>query len=589
MLHGGQAPISGAHIYLMAANTTGYGSASLSLLTKGSGPDASGNYYVVTDSNGNFNVSTDYSCVPGQQVYALAEGGNPGIVGGANNTAAQQMAVLGTCPSAGTFVGTVTYIYIDEVSTIAAAYALAGYAVDSTHVSSPNTAAAKTGIANAFATASNLANLTYGYAYATTPAVSGYPGSLSANGTAPQSEINTLANIISTCVNTASSASAPCASLFGYAQSSSGVTPANVADAAINIAHNPNANVMNLFNLTASTPPFSPSLPSAPLDWTVSIKFTAPNTSAPVRIAIDGSGDIWIPNTNNNTITELSPLGVVLSGTAGYASGTSGPVAVGFDASGHIWCSDRSDSYLAEFSSTGSAITKFTTVNASNYSMAFDSNGYIWIPGTSDVAAYNSSGTKMAAFTSATEDAADATDASGTVWSVSFTGTSVVHYTSTTTSTSYSPGLSEPSSLAIDSSGNLWIANAGNSSVTKFVPSAVVQSKYTGGGINQPYMIAIDGLGTVFTGNNNGTISQLASSGAAVTGSLGYQTPSYASYVKNPNATLDGFPEWGIYGLAVDGSGNLWATDLDGNIYEYVGLANPVVTPLTYTKLGVRP
>jgi streptogramin lyase len=593
MLHGGQSPISGAHIYLMAANTTGYGSPSISLLTNGDGQDSVG-YYRLTNSIGSFNIQAgDYTCTAGQQVYALAEGGNPGIPGTVDNTAAQQMAVLGSCPASGTFIGAVTYIYIDEVSTIAAAYSLAGYAVDSTHVSSSGTAAATTGIANAFSTASNLASLTYGYAYGTTPAIPGYSSSshLSANGTVPVMEINTLANIIASCVNTNSSSSSACTTLFGYAKNPSGVAPTNVADAAINIAHNPTANVANLYPLGGSTPPFSPALSAAPVDWTIYIKFTAPNTSAPVRIAIDGAGDVWIPNTNNNTITELGPNGQVISGTAGYSnSKCSGPVSVGFDSLGDLWVSDRSDDNLCEYLSTGAAKAQFATVNASNYSLTFDSNGYIWVPGSADVAAYNSGGTKEAAFASTAENAADATDGSGTIWAVSYTSASVIHYTSLTTSTSYSPGLTNPTAIAFDSSGNLWISNGGVNGVTKFVPSTGKGTNYTGvAGLAAPYMIAVDGLGNVFTGNENGTISELSPSGGAISGSKGYETPAYTNYLANPAGTVDEFPEWGVYGLAVDGSGNVWATDLDGDIYEYVGLANPVVTPLTYTKLGVRP
>ena len=37
MVHGGQQPIVGAHVYLYAANTTGYGNAAVSLLQSAGG------------------------------------------------------------------------------------------------------------------------------------------------------------------------------------------------------------------------------------------------------------------------------------------------------------------------------------------------------------------------------------------------------------------------------------------------------------------------------------------------------------------------------------------------------------------------
>ena len=46
-------------------------------------------------------LTGDYTCTPGQQVYILATGGNPGLPAGTNNPALALIAVLGTCPSAG--------------------------------------------------------------------------------------------------------------------------------------------------------------------------------------------------------------------------------------------------------------------------------------------------------------------------------------------------------------------------------------------------------------------------------------------------------------------------------------------------------
>jgi hypothetical protein len=86
-VHGGQQPIAGAHVYLFAASATGYGgagiaastsNASVSLLTGGSGTtlDSSGgatngDYFVTTDSSGNFSITGDYTCTAGAQVICM--------------------------------------------------------------------------------------------------------------------------------------------------------------------------------------------------------------------------------------------------------------------------------------------------------------------------------------------------------------------------------------------------------------------------------------------------------------------------------------------------------------------------------------
>jgi hypothetical protein len=85
----------------------------------------------------------------------------------------------------------VPVIWVNEVSTIAAAYAMAGFATDTTHVFSSGNSLARTGIENAFANAANLAGIFSGAALATTPA---------GNGTVPQSTINTLADILGACI-----------------------------------------------------------------------------------------------------------------------------------------------------------------------------------------------------------------------------------------------------------------------------------------------------------------------------------------------------------------------------------------------------
>ena len=82
-VRGRQQPIVGAHVYLFASNTTGYGgagiaasitNASVSLLTSGtgtmldtSGGATNGDYYVTTDASGNWTITGDYTCTAGSR------------------------------------------------------------------------------------------------------------------------------------------------------------------------------------------------------------------------------------------------------------------------------------------------------------------------------------------------------------------------------------------------------------------------------------------------------------------------------------------------------------------------------------------
>src|ERR1035438_3040948 len=137
---------------------------------------------------------------------------------------------------------------MNEVTTVAAAYALAGYATDATDMSGSNTALAATGMANAAATAANLANIGSGGVGGT---VSSVP------------EVYTLADILAACVNSSGPGSTSCSTLFSNATADGtpgGAQPTDTATAAINIAHHPGANVAPLYGLATSTAPFQPIL-----------------------------------------------------------------------------------------------------------------------------------------------------------------------------------------------------------------------------------------------------------------------------------------------------------------------------------------
>jgi len=168
-IHGGQNPIIGAHIYLFAAGAGGYGgngiaasaaNASSSLLSASSTgySDSVGAYVLTTAPYGNFSITGDWSCTAGQQLYLYALGGNTGA--GNINSAAGLLAALGDCST----VNSSTYAFINEVSTIATAYALAGFATDATHISSSGTTLAAQGIKNAFLNVTNLETLNTGVA-----------------------------------------------------------------------------------------------------------------------------------------------------------------------------------------------------------------------------------------------------------------------------------------------------------------------------------------------------------------------------------------------------------------------------------------
>jgi hypothetical protein len=220
-VHGGRQPVSGSVIQLYAAGNTGYGTGAVSLLTSS----------VTSDAAGSFSLTGKYTCPSAaSQLYLVATGGNPGMAPGTNNASLAMMAALGPCSL---FGGQYTldpnsFISINEVTTVASVYALAGF-MDSTTSQIGTSATNSIGLANAFQTVRNLVDLSTGLALATTPA---------GNGNVPQSKIYTLANVITPCVNSNGS-STGCNSLFAATTPSGGAAPTNTLQALLNIAQHP--------------------------------------------------------------------------------------------------------------------------------------------------------------------------------------------------------------------------------------------------------------------------------------------------------------------------------------------------------------
>jgi hypothetical protein len=209
IIHGGPNPVVGAEVILYSTTSSGYGVGSLLQEATQVGASA----HQDTSSTGSFSFAGGFTCPAGQFAYVAAYGGNSGS---GNNPNSVLMAALGPCSN----ISSSTYVWIDELTTVAAGYALSnfinisgnalaatGYTVgvgaSATNnassgcvsnafygrTSCPTTSAA--GLAHAFAMAGNLVNTTTGQVNQTT----------SNSAVIPAQLINTLGNVLQTCVN----------------------------------------------------------------------------------------------------------------------------------------------------------------------------------------------------------------------------------------------------------------------------------------------------------------------------------------------------------------------------------------------------
>ncbi len=572
-VHGGQQPVSGARIFLYAAGSSGNGVAANDLLAP---------RIITTDTAGAFTITNDYLCpTPNTEVYLVARGGNPGLAPTLSNPALVLTAALGSCAS----LTPSTFVQINEVTTVAAAWALSQFLGPGALIGASATNAS--GLRNAFALAANLADTSTGR-IPTLP-----PGTL----TEP-AKINTLADVLAPCVN--SDGTSACTPLFSAASpaanpaaspaTSTPATPTNTLDAALNIVRNPATNVVAVFNAGPAQVPFQPVLASPPHDWTLSLTYgncasTCGGLNQPGALALDSSDNAWVANYNGAVVSAFSPTGLPLAPTGFPGLGLRQSYGIAVDPSNNIWVTNEQSVTAASNGHQGS-VSKFSPagVELSGYGytggglyyplgIAADPAGPIWI------ADYASSSATLLAPTGASISPATgyapyalpftsavAVDAAHNAW-FAFEG-GAARVTPAGVVSSF-PCCNLPAGIAIDQSGNIWLADYNASAVVKLTPAGAIANQVTlSNGTVGPQGIAVDGSGNVWVANYFGnTLAHLDGPTAAVLSpplGFGLDAP-----LNQP------------YGLAIDASGNLWLSNsATATLTLFLGLATPVKTPL---------
>ncbi len=523
----GALPISGATVQLYAAGITGYGAGSTVLATVPT--------VVTTDAGGNF--SLQYACpasgAPSDQMYLIATGGNSGS--GANSSIAL-MTTLGTCSKLPSSI-TVT---VNEVTTVASAYALSAFATvnssgggitvgapgggsscsaASNWQSSGPSTCNYIGLANAFATVSNLVSLSSGQALTQTPA---YPANLANdpnivnNSTVPQARINALADMLASCVE--SSGSACGSGLFSAATTTGGAAPVDTLQAALNIAQNPGSNGISVSTLLglvpASNPPYATTLSATestpPTDLTLALTFTgaglgvAPgitlsdgNTAiVNSALGIDAAGNIWVAASrfNNNgsgyfsgdmlagfnalgapltpatSLSSANPPVPTYGGYNPYPNHTSdaGMTMLAIDQSGDLWTDDGVPNVL-ELSYNPASNPSFSLLQTipeiSSASVTIDAASNAWFTeNTTQLVELHNNGSAGASFTLSPSLLDLTFDSGGNLWGAGISGSGngmdIYEFNASNGSIAYDASPSSmnfsETTLAVDSAGNIY-------------------------------------------------------------------------------------------------------------------------------------
>ncbi|MES2392769.1 MAG: NHL repeat-containing protein [Acidobacteriota bacterium] len=549
-VHGGQQPVSHSLIQLYAVN--------MGAAQGASAPQILG-APVYTDTNGYFNITTQYTCPSGAQVYISATGGNAGY---GDNAGILLMAGLGPCSA----LLPTTNIIINEVTTVATVYALAPFMADATHVGAA--VANEPGLIKAFNTLQILANTTNGNA----------PGPLKpANVVLNTKLINSLANSVASCINS-TTGDTGCNALFTLATPPSGTAPADTVAALLNIARFPANNATAIYLLAQTNPPFQDTLNTAPADWTIALQVTSANLNSPYGLAIDASGNVWTTNEADLTVSKFDYLGNPINTFSN--GGLIAPQGIAIDLSNNVWIANTGGASVVKLDNNGNSLSGSGFTNggiSAATDIQVDKNGNAWVASfdTDSITELDPSGNALnsSPIVEATGSApvSLSIDPTGNVW-VSNNGTgNVAKFSSTgqpAVNSPYTDGNLQGSAAVATTSASLaFVANPGDSEISAFLANgtATAFTPLVGGGMNAPTGLAVDGSDIIWTTNsvaNTGGLSAFTATGTA-------HTSASLGALQSP------------IGIAVDASGNIWtANSGDNTLTEFVGLASPVVTPL---------
>jgi hypothetical protein len=604
---GGQQPVTGSTIEVVSMGSTGYGSAG-TVLSSGT-----------TDQNGNF-VLPGYTCPQSDTpVYLLGIGGNAGA---GTNPSAMEAAALGPCAYAQQ-----SYVIMNEVTTAVTAFVFSHYFSTTPPVGSaagesfggPSTT---TGTTTAYSRGMVLgSNVTMPLL------VANFDGAVNQGGSGTTIEwqkINTIANILSQCINSSGSLSATetkstCGKLFHYTQNGATTRPSDTLQAAVQMALYPTSQVANLFALIGGQPPFSPYQTVVPNDWTISVGYTtstvglAVDTGTVSTLDIDASGNIWFPSNGTGKLgaAYFNPYNQTFNGPYDTTN-LAHPQQVAIDANGYAWLNDSNSPTVSGYLTTSPTLTESVALPATT-SQAVTIGGDdrvnvgIAVTGRSELAnisadrsSYSLASGVLFAFPvvsmagdTSNGDAVDVDDPSTTRFRD-------YYVTAPATATQIIAGSANAGQAIFTGNDHIAVrsyAPSGNNNEALCIYSVATCYNLQGGFGAGGKGLAIDGAGQLWMAEStDGGVVQVPVNMPGAAGGLVYINPnnsaniSFHQFLHNGS---DGEPVTAPmpYGIGVDDAGNVWMTNagcttsdcIPGafTLTEIVGAAYPTITPVS--------
>jgi hypothetical protein len=313
--------------------------------------------------------------------------------------------------------------------------------------------------------------------------------------------------------------------------------------------------------------------------------------NTPYGVAVDGAGNVYVADTNNNTIRKITPAGVVttLAGTAGQAGSADGtgaaarfnqPQSVAVDGAGNVYVADTQNHTIRKVTPAGVVSTLAGTAGSYGYGYADGSGAAARFRSTTGVAVDGAGNVYVADYLSDTirkvTPAGVVTTLAGSdglAGSADGTGAAARFYC--------------PTGVAVDGAGNVYVADRNSGTIRKVTSAGVVSTLAGTAGppgaadgtgaaarFNQPEAVAVDGAGNVYVADRqNMNIRKVTPTGVVTT------LAGFAGQIGSADGTGSAASFWHPSGVALDGAGHVYVADTDNNAVRKVTAAG-VVTSL---------
>jgi sugar lactone lactonase YvrE len=287
---------------------------------------------------------------------------------------------------------------------------------------------------------------------------------------------------------------------------------------------------------------------------------TAARFNHPAGMAVDGAGNVYVADTDNNSVRKITSVGVVST----LATGFNGPSGIAADTAGNVYVADTLNDTLRRITPAGavgvvagmagSSGSADGTGSAARFhgpqGLAIDASGNLYVADTN-----NDTIRKVVLSSGAVTTVAGQAGASG---SADGTGSQARFFF--------------PSGVAIDTAGNLFVADTDNSTVREITPSGGVstlagQNGTTGSAdgmegaarFNFPAGIAAGSSGNIYVAdtNNHAIRAVILPVAPGITTQPQSQTVTVGANVQF-SVTTSGSPaptyQWNFNGAAISGA-----------------------------------